>query len=77
MRASKIGTVAAFLLSLAVSSAHAQWLNYPTPGIPRTKDGKPNLINFQVENGVYIVPKIIDSGYLAVGKKKITFTRHG
>ena len=21
----------------------AQWLNYPTPGIPRTADGKPNL----------------------------------
>jgi len=23
--------------------AHAQWLEYPTPGIPRTPDGKPNL----------------------------------
>jgi hypothetical protein len=23
--------------------ASAQWLNYPTPGIPRTADGKPNL----------------------------------
>jgi len=23
--------------------AGAQWLNYPTPGTPRTKDGKPNL----------------------------------
>jgi Domain of unknown function (DUF3471) len=22
---------------------HAQWLDYPTPGIPRTPDGKPNL----------------------------------
>ena len=22
---------------------YAQWLNYPTPGIPRTRDGKPNL----------------------------------
>ncbi len=22
---------------------HAQWLKYPTPGIPRTPDGKPNL----------------------------------
>src|SRR5512141_1709698 len=21
----------------------AQWMNYPAPGIPRTKDGKPNL----------------------------------
>jgi len=25
------------------ASASAQWLNYPDPGIPRTKDGKPNL----------------------------------
>ena len=23
--------------------AHAQWLKHPTPGTPRTKDGKPNL----------------------------------
>jgi hypothetical protein len=30
----------ALLFSL---SAHAQWLNYPDPGIPRLKDGKPNL----------------------------------
>ena len=21
----------------------AQWVHYPTPGIPRTSDGKPNL----------------------------------
>lgn len=26
-----------------IPSAPAQWLNYPTPGIPRTPDGKPNL----------------------------------
>jgi len=32
--------VTAFLLS---TNAPAQWLNYPTPGIPRTPDGKPNL----------------------------------
>jgi hypothetical protein len=25
------------------STPHAQWLNYRTPGIPRTRDGKPNL----------------------------------
>jgi len=30
------------LLSTSVSLS-AQWLNYPTPGIPRTPDGKPNL----------------------------------
>jgi len=27
----------------AVQSLTAQWLNYPTPGIPRLKDGKPDL----------------------------------
>ena len=31
------------LLSLACIAAYAQWLNYPTPGTPRTPDGKPNL----------------------------------
>jgi hypothetical protein len=25
------------------ADARAQWLNYPTPGIPRLPDGKPNL----------------------------------
>ena len=45
------------------------------PALYELKDGKPNLISFQVENGVYIAPKILDSGYLAVGKKKSHFTR--
>src|SRR5258707_6781187 len=39
------------------------------------KDGKPNLVSFQLENGVYIVPKVVDAGYLALGKKKLNFTR--
>ena len=33
---------AVFLFAFGVPLA-AQWVNYPTPGIPRTKDGKPNL----------------------------------
>jgi type IV secretion system protein VirB9 len=41
------------------------------------KDGKPNLVSFQVDDGVYIVPKIVDAGYLALGKKKLNFTRRG
>ena len=33
-----------FLLFAVFSTgAHAQWLNFPTPGTPRTRDGKPNL----------------------------------
>jgi hypothetical protein len=31
------------MLTLLAVPAAAQWLNYPTPGIPRTADGKPNL----------------------------------
>jgi type IV secretion system protein VirB9 len=45
------------------------------PALYEIKDGKPNLISFQVENGVYIAPKIIDTGYLAIGKKKLPFAR--
>jgi type IV secretion system protein VirB9 len=45
------------------------------PALYEIKDGQPNLIPFQLENGVYIAPKIIDSGYLAVGKKKMPFAR--
>jgi hypothetical protein len=34
------------LIALATAPvfAPAQWLNHPTPGIPRTPDGKPNLV---------------------------------
>ena len=46
------------------------------PAIYEVKDGKPNLINFELDKGVYIIRKIIDAGYLAIGKKKVTFTRH-
>ena len=31
------------LILIFGTGANAQWLNYPTPGTPRTKDGKPNL----------------------------------
>jgi len=33
----------AILWLAACLPAAAQWLNYPTPGLPRTRDGKPNL----------------------------------
>jgi type IV secretory pathway VirB9-like protein len=45
------------------------------PVLYEIKDGKPNLVSFQFENGVYIIPKIVDSGYLALGKKRLTFAR--
>jgi type IV secretory pathway VirB9-like protein len=33
----------------------------------------PNLVNFQVEQGVYIVPKVLERGYLVIGKRKLVF----
>jgi hypothetical protein len=35
--------LAALLLFSIVTRADAQWLKHPTPGIPRTADGKPDL----------------------------------
>ena len=46
------------------------------PTLYEVKDARPNLINFQLEGNVYIAPKIIDSGYLVIGKKKLIFKRH-
>jgi type IV secretory pathway VirB9-like protein len=47
------------------------------PTIYEVKDGKPNLINFDLADGVYVIPKIVDQGYLALGNKKLSFVRHG
>lgn len=30
------------LVAILATSLHAQWLNFPTPGTPRTPEGKPN-----------------------------------
>lgn len=36
-------SIAGFLLASTLLCANAQWLNYPDPGTPRARDGKPNL----------------------------------
>ena len=41
------------------------------------KDGKPNLVTYDLREGTYIIPKIMDSGYVELGKKKMEFTRKG
>jgi hypothetical protein len=42
-RAPQTVTLAAALSTLLAVPLSAQWLNTPTPGVPRTTDGKPNL----------------------------------
>jgi type IV secretory pathway VirB9-like protein len=41
------------------------------------KDGKPNLISYDLREGTYIIPKVMDSGYVELGKKRMEFTRKG
>jgi len=41
------------------------------------KDGKPNLITYDLREGTYIIPKVMDSGYVELGKKRMDFTRKG
>jgi len=41
------------------------------------KDGKPDLVTYDLRDGTYIIPKVMDSGYLELGKKRMDFTRKG
>jgi type IV secretion system protein VirB9 len=41
------------------------------------KDRKPDLITFQLEDGTYILPSVVDKGYLQIGKRKLNFERKG
>jgi type IV secretion system protein VirB9 len=43
------------------------------PALYELKDGQPALLNFQVRDGTYVVPKVIERGYLALGKDKFEF----
>jgi hypothetical protein len=48
-------------------------LFFLTPQLYELKDGAPNLISFQVERGLYIIPKVLERGYLAIGKQRLVF----
>ena len=39
----RLPALAAFIIVAAAASAGAQWIVYPTAGVPRLPDGKPNL----------------------------------
>jgi type IV secretory pathway VirB9-like protein len=41
------------------------------------RDGKPNVVSYQLENGTYVIPKVMDSGYVELGKKRMDFSRKG
>jgi type IV secretory pathway VirB9-like protein len=39
------------------------------------RDGKPNLINYDLRDRTYIIPKVMDNGYVELGKKKMDFSK--
>jgi type IV secretion system protein VirB9 len=39
------------------------------------KDGKPDLITFQLKDGTYVIPTVVDRGYLEIGKHRLEFQR--
>lgn len=43
------------------------------PALYELKDGEPSLVNFQVQSGTYVVPKVLERGYLALGKDRLSF----
>jgi type IV secretion system protein VirB9 len=43
------------------------------PALYELKDGQPSLVNFQVEQGTYVIPKVLERGYLALGKERFSF----
>lgn len=47
------------------------------PALYEVKDGKPALLNFQVREGTYVVPKVLDRGYLVLGSQRLNFEQQG
>jgi len=46
------------------------------PALYEVLDGKPALLNFQVHDGsTYVVPKVIEEGYLTLGKERFPFSQ--
>ncbi len=39
------------------------------------KDGKPDLVSFQLKDNTYVIAQVVDKGYLQIGKKKLAFAR--
>jgi type IV secretory pathway VirB9-like protein len=43
------------------------------PAVYEMNDGAPAVVNFQVRGDTYVVPKVLERGYLALGKERFNF----
>lgn len=69
---------APFFVRAMFHDDHVTYIQARAPELPslyELKDGLPNLVTFDVRDGIYVVPKMLDSGYLAIGAKRLPFTR--
>lgn len=47
------------------------------PALYEVKDGQSSIVQFTVEEGTYIVPKVLDKAYLAIGAARFPFALKG
>lgn len=47
------------------------------PAVYEVKDGKESLIQFELRDGRYVIPKVLDQGYMRVGKSELKLSRQG
>jgi type IV secretory pathway VirB9-like protein len=67
-----------FFVRAIFHDGHLTYIQAHAPELPALyewKDGTPNLVNFEVHDGTYVVPKILDSGYLKLGAQHFVFQR--
>lgn len=43
------------------------------PAVYEVVDHVPNLVAYNVENGVFVISKVIEHGYLSIGKRRLPF----
>jgi type IV secretion system protein VirB9 len=67
-----------FSVSAIYHDGQFTYIHAQTPELPslyELRDDAPNLVPFQVEHGIYIVPKVLERGYLAIGKQRLFFAQ--
>lgn len=47
------------------------------PALYSVADGKESLVEFRFEDGLYVVNRVLDRGWLRIGKKRLDFERKG
>ena len=62
-------------LTTTTSSPTSRPLRRRKFSVYEMRDGKPNLINYDLRDGTYIIPKVMDNGYVELGKKKMEFSK--